>query len=325
MNTFKIVIYFTLAGILLAGCGVSNTQQSENKLKVVASTTIVGEVVEQIGGDVIDLTVLIPVGSDPHTFEPRPQDVAELSNARLVILNGLGLEEALEPVLETNVSGRIIHVSDGIEVLPFVHPPTHSEHREGEENHEAEQEHDGEEEHQHEQGDPHTWMDPNNVKVWVENIEKALVEMDPANAAMYSNNAAAYLTELHELDAWVQTEVNRVPAERRKLVSDHASFAYFAHRYGFEQTGLIIASLSTNAAPSAQELAELENTIQSQGVPAVFIGKTVNPALAEQVARDTGTKLVPLYTGSLSEAGGEADTYLNFMRYNVQAIVNALK
>jgi ABC-type Zn uptake system ZnuABC Zn-binding protein ZnuA len=149
--------------------------------------------------------------------------------------------------------------------------------------------------------------------------------MDPTNAEIYRNNAAAYSVELQELDSWVHTEVNRVPDDRRQLVTDHDALGYFANRYGFEQVGTIVSSFSTDAAPSAQELAELEDAIRSLTVPAVFVGTTVNPALAEQVAADTGTRLVPLYTGSLSEAGGEADSYLNFMRYNVRAIVDALR
>lgn len=303
----KFIPVLVLVSLVLTACG-GTAPDVQAGLKVVASTTIVGDVVAQVGGGLIDLTVLFPTGADPHTFEPRPQDIAALSDAQVVIISGLGLEEALEPVLEANVKGTIIHASDGIDVLAF----------DGEV-----PEQDGE--HAHESGDPHTWTDPNNVIVWTENIAAALSEADPSNADAYRTNADAYIASLRELDSWIRSEVAQIPVERRKLVTDHRALGYFADEYGFEQVGALVGAFSTNAAPSAQELAALEETIKLQNVTAVFVGNEVNPQLAEQVAQDTGTKLVYLYTGSLSEAGGEADSYLNFMRYNVNAIVGALK
>jgi len=316
MFTRKLLPVVLFLGLLLAACGGGSPAES-GRLKVVASTTIVGDVVAQVGGDLIALTVLFPPGADPHTFEPRPQDIAALSEAQVVVINGMGLEEALEPALEANVKGTILHASEGIEALAF-----EGEEHEGEE-HEGE-EHEGEE-HHHEGGDPHTWTDPNNVIVWTQNIAAALAEADPENAKAYQANADAYAASLTELDGWIRAQVEQIPAERRKLVTDHRAFGYFVDEYGLEQVGALIGSFSTNAAPSAQELAALEDKIKEQGVPAVFVGKTVNPELAEQVAQDTGVKLVHVYTGSLSEPGGEADSYINFMRYNVEAILEALK
>ncbi|MFZ5858193.1 MAG: metal ABC transporter substrate-binding protein [Chloroflexota bacterium] len=303
----KFIPVLVLFSLVLTACG-GTTPDVQAGLEVVASTTIVGDVVAQVGGGLIDLTVLFPTGADPHTFEPRPQDIAALSDAQVVIISGLGLEEALEPVLEANVKGTIVHASDGIDLLAF-DGDVHEE----------------EDEHEHESGDPHTWTDPNNVIVWTENIAAALSEADPSNAAVYRSNADAYIASLRELDSWIRSEVAQIPVERRKLVTDHRALGYFADEYGFEQVGALVGAFSTNAAPSAQELAALEETIKLQNVTAVFVGNEVNPQLAEQVTQDTGTKLVYLYTGSLSEAGGEADSYLNFMRYNVNAIVGALK
>ncbi len=310
MFTRKIFPLILLASLLLAACGTPATSSniSSSKLKVVASTTIIGDVVAQVGGDLIQLTVLFPPGADPHSFEPRPQDIAALSKAQVVVLNGLDLEKSLEPALEANVKGTIVYASEGIDVLAF----------EG-----GEQE--GEEHNHHKGSDPHTWMDPNNVIVWVKNIATALGEADPANAKAYQANADAYIAELTELDGWILTQIEQIPVERQKLVTDHRVFGYFVDEYGLEQVGAMVGSFSTNAAPSAQELAALEDEIKAQGVPAVFVGTTVNPELAEQVAQDTGVKLVYIYTGSLSEPGGEADSYIKFMRYNVNAIVEALK
>lgn len=333
-----------IAGLLLAACGGGQPAGSPGGLKVVASTTIVGDVVALVGGDLIDLTVLFPPGTDPHTFEPRPQDLAAISEAQVIVINGLGLEEALAPALEANATGAIVHASEGIEVLDFaVHEHDHEgdehegelahegeehegEEHEGEDEHAYEgEEHQGEEHHHHEGGDPHTWTDPNNVIVWTENIAAALAGADPANAEAYQANADAYAASLRDLDTWIRSEVAQIPPDNRKMVTDHLALGYFADEYGLEQIGALVGSFSTNAAPSAQELAALEDTIREQEIPAVFVGKTVNPELAEQVAQDTGTAVVPVYTGSLTAPGGEADSYLAFMRYNVTAIVEALK
>lgn len=311
MYWFRHLFFLFLIGGLLSACAVSPDPTAADRLQVVASTTIIGDVVQQVGGEKINLTVLMPVGADPHTFEPRPQDLAAISQADVLFVNGLGLEEALETTLEANLTGRLVHVPDGIQVLSIDPGDDH-----------ADDEPEGD---VHAEGDPHTWMDPQNVIVWVRNIEAALSEADPKNRETYQHNASKYLQELENLDTWIRGKIETIPPEQRKLVTDHAVFGYFARQYGFEQVGLVVASLSTNAAPSAQGLAELENAIRVEGVPAIFVGKTVNPALAEQVAKDTGTKLVFIYTGSLSEPGGEADSYLNFMRYNVEAIVQALQ
>lgn len=298
--------WLVAASLLLSACRSTAPSQS-GRLKVVATTTLVGDAVQQVGGEMIELVVLLPVGSDPHTFEPRPQDIAALSEAQLVFTNGFGLEETLEPVLQANLNGTRVEVSSGITPLAF------------------EAEHPGETEHNPAAGDPHTWMDPNNVRIWVENIAQALALADPANAQTYRSNAQAYQNELTALDAWIREQVAMVPVDQRKLVTDHATLGYFAQAYGFEQSGLVVASFSSNAAPSAQELAQLENTIREQGVRALFVSSTINPGLAKQVAQDTGASVVSLYTGSLSQPGGEADTYLSFMRYNVNAIIQALK
>ena len=302
----KLLPIILVVSLLLTACGSDASDGSGDGLKVVASTTIVGDVVSQVGGDLIDLTVLFPPGADPHTFESRPQDIAVISDADVVVIHGLGLEETLESTLDANVNGLLVHAAEGVDTIAL----------EGGGH---------EDEHAHEGEDPHTWTDPNNVIIWAGNIASALSEADPANAATYQSNTGTYINELRELDTWIRAQVESIPVEQRELVTDHASFGYFAEEYGFEQVGLVVASLSTNAAPSAKELAELTDAIKEHGVPAIFVGTTVNPALAEQVAGDTGAQIVFVYTGSLSEPGGEADSYITFMRYNVNAIVEALK
>ncbi len=306
-------IYLTLPVLfllLLSACSSAGRQGSppDGRLQVVATTSIVGDVVGNIGGEVIELTVLVPPGGDPHTFEPRPQDIAAVSDAQVVFASGLGLEEALKGVLEANVKGTLVEVSDGLDVIPL----------QDKDKHEGAQP-------EHGTGDPHTWMDPNNVIIWAGNIATALAEADPANRATYQANAESYMAELRELDAWIRQQVEQVPPKQRKLVSDHAVLGYFAAEYGFEQVGLVIPALSSSAAPSAQELAALVDAIRAQDVQAILVGTTVNPALSEQVADDTGAELVFIYTGSLSQPGGEASSYIQLMRYNVQTIVDTLK
>jgi len=278
------------------------------RLRVVATTSIVADVVGNIGGDRIALTALVPLGADPHSFQATPQDIAALSKAHVVFANGAGLETFLEPLMDSaGIGGRVVYVSEGVALLEAAHA------------------HEGTAEHEHQGGDPHTWFDPNNVVVWARNIRDTLSALDPANAAVYQANARSYIARLEELDAWIRQQVAQIPPDNRKLVTDHTAFTYFAARYGFEQVGAIFPGYSTLASPSARELAALEDAIRAQGVKAVFTGKTVNPALAERVAQDTGVRLVSLYTGSLGGAGSPASTYLDMMRYNVSAIVDALR
>lgn len=341
---FRLISVVVLMAVL-AACAAPNPtpQSSARKLRVVATTTIVGDVVANVAGDAVELSVLLPVGADPHSFSPTPQDVAKVSQADLVFANGAGLEEFLNALLESGgAKDKTFAVSEGIQLLGG-HSHAHEHEKEGDHAHEGEQaeehthegehadehthegEQTGEHAHEHSGGDPHVWFDPNLVIIWVQNVAKALSEKDPQNADLYQKNAAAYTAQLQELDKWIRTQVESIPPENRKIVSDHLSFAYFADRYGFTQVGAVLPGFSTLAQPSAQDLAALEDAIRQLGAKAIFVGTTVNPNLSQRIAEDTGVKLVSLYTGSLSEKGGPADNYLDFMRYNVSTIVDALK
>jgi len=221
----------------------------------------------------------------------------------------VGLEEFLDHLIESvNGVGKVVNVSDGVELLTLA---------DGDDHESQAQEPFG--------ADPHTWTDPNNVLVWVQNIERRLSEADPKNAAAYAANAKAYHTELEALDSWIREQVAQIPVEKRKIITDHTQFSYFAEAYGFDQVGALISGFSTLAEPSARALAEIEAAIAELGVAAIFVGNTVNPALAERVAEDTGVQLVYVYTGSLSEPGGRAETYLKYMRTNTTAFVEGLR
>ncbi len=286
---------------LLAGCTVQATPEATKKISVVATTTIVGDVVNQIAGDQILLTVLLPAGADPHAFEPKPRHIAAIAEADLVFASGAGLEAFLQPLIQ-NAGGnaRVVEVSTGVSLLKFI--------GEGSSGY-----------------DPHVWHNPLNVVIWVDNITQALSEADPEHASVYQANADAYKQKLLKLDDEIKTSVSQVPLERRLLVTDHDTFGYFADHYGFTILESVIPGFSSLSFPSAQELSALENQIRQSNVKAIFVGNTVNPAMSEQIASDTNAKVVFVYTDALSEPDQPAATYLQMMEYNAEAITAALK
>lgn len=286
-------------GVLLLGSCEAPASPASSELQVVASTQILGDVIRQVGGDHVNVTVIIPPDTDPHAYEPVPQDASRLAEADLIFVNGLGLEEALQSLLDANTE-RLALVSDGVPTL---------------ESTEAEEP----------GADPHLWMNPQNVKIWAENMAAALADTDPANADAYAANAKAYKTELDELDAWAMDQIAQIPEDQRILVTDHESLAYFANHYDFQVVGAIVPSSSTLGETSAGELAALEDTIRQAGVRAIFVGASANPQLAEQIAADTGAKVVVIYSESLTEAGGDVPSYLDLIRFDVEAIVGALR
>ena len=302
----KIISSLLLVSLFLASCSSQPATQDSGKLTVIATTTIVADVVRQVGGDFVEVQTLLPEGTDPHSFDPTPQDIAKVADADIVFANGAGLEAFIEHLLTSaDAQDRIVEVSEGIVLL------AHSE---------AE----GKDQAQN-AGDPHTWTDPNNVIIWVENIESALSSADPSNAETYAKNAAAYTNQLEEIDAWIREQVAQIPEENRKIVTDHRLLGYYVDEYGLEQVGAIVPGYSSLSEPSAQELAEIEDAIRALNVKAIFVGNTVNPNLAERIAEDTGTELITFYTGSLSAPDGDAATYLDYLRYNTTVFVNALK
>jgi ABC-type Zn uptake system ZnuABC Zn-binding protein ZnuA len=292
-------------GIVLAASAAIGLGASPERLQVVATTTIVGDVVRSVAGDGVDLHVLFSVNADPHSFVPTPSDVVRVEEADVVFISGAGLEANFEGVL-ASATGRVIDLSSRL-ALREIGEVGADEH-----------------EHDHEGHDPHVWFDPTNVMIWADTVEAALGALDPSNAAWYAANAAAYRSALSELDSWVWERVASIPRDLRLLVTDHLSFGYFAERYGFTQVGSVLPGFSTLSEPSAREMADLTDSIRTLGVPAIFVGTTVNPDVAEQLAADMDIELVVLYTGSLSEPWGQAATYIDMMRYDVNAIADGL-
>jgi len=301
-----LVVGLILGSVAAGALGVAGA----GSVRVVATTTIIGDVVARIGGEEIDLTVLFPVGVDPHAFEPTPRDAVTIVEADIIFANGLGLEEGLAPVL-SNAQGRIVPLAESVPRLELA-PADNPERAD-------------EDEHDPAGGwDPHVWLDPSNVAIWANVIASVLSERDPNHAPLYADRAERYVDALRALDEWIVAALSAIPDDRRRLVTDHAVLGHFSARYGFEEVGAVLPGFSTLADPSAREIAQLEDRILELGVRAVFVGTTARPELAERVAADTGISVVPLFTGSLSAPGDGAPTYIDLMRYNVAAIVAAL-
>jgi ABC-type Zn uptake system ZnuABC Zn-binding protein ZnuA len=331
---------FGLAALWIVGCGTAGRAQRsviaepyltplENlrpierpagePLRVLATTSILGDVVGQVGGEAISLTTLIPAGVDPHAFQPTPRDARLLADADVIFINGFGLEEFMADLIE-QAGGDALVVSASLGITPLEAPGEHAG---------KQTEHEGEgppagADPQEPAVDPHTWFDPNNVIHWTENIQAALAASDPDHAQEYAANAAAYRAQLQALDSEIRASVERIPPERRRLVTDHEELGYFAEEYGFEVAGTVLTSSSSLAEPSAQEMAALFDQIRAQGIPAIFVTSVANPALAQRLAEDAGVQLVTLQGHSLTNDQGAASSYLDLMRYNVRAIVEAL-
>ena len=292
-------------------------------IQVVTTTNFVADWARVVGGDRVEVFSLLPVGGDPHHFQPGPRDVARVADADLVLSVGLYLEAAWLAELLHNASAdesKIVALGESVDPIEFAMGDMHDDH--GDEDNGDHGDHEG---HAHGTFDPHFWFDPIRVKIAVNEIAARLSGIEPQNASVYFQNASEYGEKLDELHAWIQEQVSTVEPERRLLVTSHDSLSYFAEAYGFEVVGLVIPSLSTHVEPSAEHIAGLVEVIREHDVPAVFGETTVSDRLAQAVARETGAELVQLYSGSLGPEGSGADTHLGMVRTNVERIVGALK
>ena len=308
---------FLVVVLMISACGRSfegNQTPREGKTRVVVTTTFISDVVENIAGDKVDISSLLTVGQNPHSYQPAPMDMVAVTEADLILANGFGLEDFLEDLLSgTDTTAEVIVVSEGIKPLLM------EGHIEGDDDHSLEDSMEaviGQ--------DPHVWFDPNNVLIWAENITNTLAEEDPENRVFYQDNFETYQGQLLELDVWIREQIEKIPENQRELVTDHSTLGYFAQEYGLVQIGAVIPALTTEVETSGMEMAELIDAIREHQTKAIFVGVDFDPNLAQRVADDTGVELVPLYFGSLSD-GEPAGNYLSFMRYNVSAIVEALQ
>ena len=292
------VLPVLLLALLLSACGAQAAPISTSDAPVIlTSTSWLADVTRSIAGDRLQVVSLLPDGSDPHSYQPTPQDAARISESKLIIVNGAGYEQFLKSLLE-NAGGETTVVEASTGVSP-----------------------------REEAGsiDPHMWLDPNNMIVYAENIREALTRLDPGGEAAYKSSADSYIAQLKTLDSWIREQVKQIPAEKRLLITNHESLGYFAERYGFSVAGTVIESFSSDASPSAQQLAALIDQVRSSGAPAIFLDAADSDTFAKQIANETGVKVVTdLHLESLTD-GPPAATYLDLMKYNVTQIVEALK
>ncbi len=300
------LLIIILSLISLFNCENKQFEQTNNNIKILATTTIIADVVENICGVKADVTSLLPLGASPHNFEPIPRDITKIDQCDILFVNGGGLEKYLEKFInQPDVKKKTVSLSENIKFL-YSEESEHSKKL------------------YIKKTDPHVWMDPQNVIIWVNTIERVLCERDSVNCSIYKKNSEDYRLKLNELDIWIANQLKFIDENNRKIVSDHRMLGYYGNRYGLQQVGTILPGFSSLAEPSAREMARLEDEIRKLNVKALLIGISMNPALAERITQDTGTKLVRFYAGSLSEKSGPADTYLKYMRYNTRAIVKAL-
>ncbi len=277
------------------------------KLSVVASTSVLADLVRQVGGEAVAVRPLAPAGADPHTFQPSPESMRVLAQAGVIFYNGSGLEEWWGKTVRAVSKGSvpIVELSKGLATLQAAGDGQDRTHASGGE------------------PDPHVWLDPVLAKTYVERIRDTLAKADPLKASAYADAAKRFLQALDELDGWIRAEISTIPPARRKMVTFHNAFQYFAKRYGLAVRGYLVASPGKE--PSAKALAELTRRVKQEQIPAIFAEADFNPKLVEALARDAGVKVVTtLYDGSLT-SGPPADTYVNLMRHNVRQIVNALR
>ena len=287
MRRFWLISLMLAASILSAG--------AEDRLNVVASFSILGDFVRNVGGDRVDVTTLVGPDGDVHVYAPTPADAKKIADAKLVIVNGLGLEGWLPRLVQSAGSKAVIvTATSGITPLKLGSD-----------------------------ADPHAWQSVFNAKIYVANIREALVAAASTDAAAFRSNADAYLTKLDGLDREVREAIAQIPDSRRKVISTHRAFGYFAAAYGVE----FIAPLgvSTESEASARDIAAIITQVKTAKIPAIFLENISDPRLMQRIAAETGTKVGgTLYSDSLTGEKGDVPTYIDLVRHNIKALTSAL-
>lgn len=292
---------YTSIVLLLSGCGIQTTTSEGGLPRVVSTSTIIADLAEDVGGDRIEHTGILEPGADPHVYEPVPEDSIALEKANLIFYNGYNLEPGLIKLMKTAGSNaQQVAVGEGVQPLDFQYQGQT-------------------------QPDPHVWGDVKNAIAMVEAIRDSLIKLSPQDQEIFTQNAAKEIEKLQKLDTWVKAQINTIPPERRKLVTTHDAFQYYATAYGLEVAGTLIG-ISTEEQPSAQTVQKLVEEIKATQVPAIFAETTINPQLIQTVAEEAKIKLsaTQLYSDSIGAPGSEGDSYVKMMVSNTKAIVEAL-
>jgi zinc/manganese transport system substrate-binding protein len=297
------VVAATGLAVAMFGAGCGSSGSDSGKVSVVATTTQIGDFARQVGGEAIDVHQILAPNTDPHDYEPRPNDVTTTADAKIIFTNGDNLDAWMDKVVDDSGSdAKVVDLGAGVPVkLP------------GESS--------GPEASQY---DPHWWHDPRNAEEAVRQIAAQLSAVDPADRAKFEANAAAYEAKLKRLDSGIANCFNGVPAANRKLVTDHDAFNYFANRYGIQVVGAVIPSQTTQAQPNAQDLSNLVDLVRREGVQAIFPESSLSPKLAQTIALQTGAQVgQTLYGDTLGPQGSNGDTYLNMEAANAEAMFRA--
>jgi ABC-type Zn uptake system ZnuABC Zn-binding protein ZnuA len=294
------------AALLAAGCGSDDGPASSSsggkRIDVVATSTQLSDIVREIGGDAIDVHQILEPNTDPHEYEPRPSDVTATANAALVFESGNNLDEWMGTVVEQSGSDATV-----VTIAPDHTPDRVAGETSGDEA---------------SRFDPHWWHDPRNVEAAIPVIRDALVAADPGQKAAITANAAAYLARVRTLDAGIARCFAQVPVAQRKLVTSHDAFNYFTKRYDIDVVGAVIPSQTTQAQPSAKSIAQLVDLVRQLHVKAIFPESSINPKLAQALAKETGARSdLELYGDTLGPKGSDGDTYLKMEQANADAMV----
>lgn len=297
----------------LAGAADAAPTAAAAAVPVVASFSILGDIVQQIGGERVSVRTLVGPEADAHVYQPKPADVRAVAAAKLLVVNGLGYEGWLERLLRNaGYRGELVRVTDGIEPLPAA-APGHG--------------HDHGHDHAHEHGafDPHAWQDVRNVVGYAQRIADALCRVDASSCEGYRQRAQAYQQRLRALDADIRAAWAAIPPEQRRIVTSHDAFRYYGRAYGV--TFLPAQGVTTASEPSAAGVARLIRQIRSQGVRAVFVERLTDARLVQRIARESGVQPAsePLYSDALSRADGPAPDYVSLMRHNTRVMVAAVR
>lgn len=315
-------------GFLLAACaappatapGTASPTGPGAALRVVTSTTILADFVRQVGGDLVEVHAVIPAGRDVHTFEPAPSDAVRLAGADLLVMNGVGLDEWFESLAEEAARGvPLLVVGEDLDGAEYFE----DDEGEHEEDHEEDHEEGTDENDDHDHAvNPHLWLDVGNARLYAARLASELAAIDPERESAYSARADDFDARLAELDAWIGAQVGGLPEEKRRVVSFHDAFPYFAHAYGIEIVGVVVDSPGQE--PSAGEVARLIGAIREAGVRAILTEVQFDDRLAQTIAGEAGVSVIDdLYTDSLGDP--PLDTYEAVMRWNTERIVDGLR
>lgn len=296
------ILMLTLGVVFGGPSNVLRASPIGQRIPVVATSSIIGDWVKNVGGDDVAVTVLVGADGDPHEYEPVPADSVALTDAKLIFENGAGLENWMDKIYSASQSqAQRVVVSSGVALR----------HVAGREN----------------ETDPHAWQDVHDAVIMVGNIRDALMKADPAHSADYFARASRYIAELNNLDNWVRRQIGTIPPDQRKLITLHDAFGYFGQRYGMDTSSNILDSMTTEAAdPSARQIADEIDHIRAIGVHAIFVENIEDPRIVKQIAEGAGVKVgPPLYSDALGRPGSAGDTYVKMMRFNVEAMASSLK